>query len=133
MELKEIGALAIKIGRANGFVYEDDVPENLMLTVSELSEALEADRKSDYAEGKKLDIAFTLWSRANNIDKDDTMEGFKKYFEENIKNTFQDELADAVLRILGICEIKGIDLYPYLIAKMNYNTTRPQKHGGKKY
>jgi hypothetical protein len=43
------------------------------------------------------------------------------------------ELADAVIRIADYCESKGWDLEKALQLKMNYNDTRPFRHGGKKY
>lgn len=42
------------------------------------------------------------------------------------------ELADCVIRILDFCEGFGINLEAALLMKMEYNKTRPYKHGGKK-
>lgn len=41
------------------------------------------------------------------------------------------ELADAVIRILDMAEHYGIDLQKMLWMKMEYNRTRPLRHGGK--
>lgn len=41
------------------------------------------------------------------------------------------ELADAVIRIFDICGHYNIDLERIIEEKMNYNETRPYKHGGK--
>ncbi len=41
------------------------------------------------------------------------------------------ELGDVVMRILDYCEAKGIPLYQVLEMKMNFNKTRPYRHGGK--
>lgn len=43
------------------------------------------------------------------------------------------ELADVVLRILGYCHARKINLADAIIAKLHYNKTRPRKHGGKKF
>lgn len=43
------------------------------------------------------------------------------------------ELADAVIRIADTCENRGWDLEQAIQMKMQYNKTRPYKHGGKKY
>lgn len=68
----------------------------LALIHSEVSEALEADRKGD---------------------------------SEN----FAEELADVVIRILDLCGSKDIDLQAAILKKMEFNKSRPHKHGGKAY
>lgn len=42
------------------------------------------------------------------------------------------ELADIVIRVFDTCGRYGIDLEQAITEKMSYNTTRPQRHGGKK-
>ena len=72
--------------------------EMLMLIISELSEALEADRKSRYypKEGESLaDVIFRL--RKQGVNEQDL---FKRAFEVSVKDTFEDEIADAAIRIL---------------------------------
>lgn len=98
------------------------IPELLMLVVSELSEALEADRKNHFATDEDL-------SEAVNADTDDA-EHF--VFVTKIKNTFQDEIADAIIRLLDLSAGMGIDIENHIKAKLAYNRTRPNKHG-KKY
>lgn len=41
------------------------------------------------------------------------------------------ELADAIIRILDLCEHLGIDMESLLVQKGEYNKTRPYRHGGK--
>lgn len=99
-----------------------EVASSLMLIVSELSEAMEADRKS-------LQANYLRREKLNTID--DAV--FKKIFEEDFKDTFQDELADAVIRIFDLCEDRSINLGWHIIQKMRYNSLRDKMHGGKKY
>ena len=61
---------------------------------------------------------------------DDEIE--KQTFEHHVKDTFEDELADAVIRILDLCGAKGIDIEKHIELKMKYNETRERMHG-KKY
>lgn len=41
------------------------------------------------------------------------------------------ELADAIIRIFDLCEKLGLDLKTALLEKLDYNETRPIKHGNK--
>lgn len=92
----------------------------LMLCVSELAEAMEADRNGLYADLELIEK-----------DKEDFID-FKWSFENSIKDTFEDELADTIIRILDLCGAKGIDIEKHIELKMKYNQTRERMHG-KKY
>lgn len=109
----------------NGF-YEDkkNIGEMIALIHSEVSEALESDRHGKYA-----NVSPELWE---DIHETETDEGFKLAFRENIKDTFEDELADVMIRVMDLAAYKGIDLENHIKAKMRYNALRPYKHG-KKY
>jgi NTP pyrophosphatase (non-canonical NTP hydrolase) len=41
------------------------------------------------------------------------------------------ELADCVIRIMHFCDVHSISLESCINLKLNYNRTRPIKHGGK--
>lgn len=43
------------------------------------------------------------------------------------------ELADCIIRILDYCEKEDIDMENIIMEKINYNKTRPYKHGGKQF
>lgn len=81
------------------------VPECLMLAVTELSEAMEEYRKG---------YACIIY------------EG-----EAGKPEGMPIELADAVIRIMDLCEYLSIDLADAIKRKMAYNETRPHRHGGK--
>lgn len=106
-------------------VENKNIGEVLMLITSELSEALEADRKNHHVVGNMLKSVRTLDSE---IDR----EYFKKEFERTVKNSFEDELADVIIRVMDLCGAKGIDIDWHIEQKMKYNLLRPHKHG-KKY
>jgi len=97
-----------------------NIGEKLMLIVSELGEALEADRKNKYST-----FSFELSEADLPSIKDAS-------FENSIKDTFEDELADTVIRIADLCEVLGINLERHIVLKMDYNSRRSYKHG-KKY
>jgi len=58
---------------------------------------------------------------------------FESFFKKNIKDTVEDELADAVIRIFDLAYEMDIDLAWHIAMKVRYNEKRPFKHGGKKY
>lgn len=120
LSLNEWANRAYQASVEKGF-YEHpvEVGTKLMLIVSELSEALEAHRK-----GRKANIeCFGEFSDFNRPEND----AFS--FESTIKDTFEDEIADAVIHIFGLCGSMGIDLDWYVRNKMHYNSLREYKHG----
>lgn len=45
----------------------------------------------------------------------------------------EEELADAIIRIMNMGKTNGWDIAGAIVAKATYNKTRPFKHGGKKF
>lgn len=90
----------------------------LMLIVSELAEALEADRKNRKAQPAEYRKAVTS----------DTMEE-REAFETYIKNSFEDEIADTFIRLFDLCGYMKIDILTHIVEKLEYNRGRGYKHG----
>lgn len=82
-----------------------NIPELLMLVVSEVSEALEAFRR-------------------------DEMETY--YTPEGKPEGFWTELSDAVIRIMDLAGAYNVDLEHIIALKHEYNKTRSYRHGGKR-
>lgn len=115
---------------------ERNIGEMLMLVVSEVSEAMEADRENRYYDpetryrhGKDLSVNGSIWA-FDIVDNDD--EAWENWFRSEVKNSFEDELADAVIRIMDMAYARGMDLEWHIKAKMRYNSMREHMHG-KKY
>lgn len=82
---------------------EPSVAQRIALMHSELSEALEADREGNPASDK---IPFSK---------------------------IEEELADEVIRIMDFAAHMGFNIGEAIVDKIQYNATRPYKHGKKKY
>ena len=95
-----------------------NVGELLMLVTSELGEAMEAHRKNKFADVVKFN-EFT----------EEGQEEFEPNFKRYIKDTFEDEIADAIIRLLDLSAGLGIDIASHILHKVKYNTTRPRLHG----
>lgn len=102
--LNLLGIEAHKTAKSKGF-YETppSIPERLCLIHSEVSEALEAFREG------QLELKII----------DSKPEGLPS------------ELADVIIRICDMCNHLGIDIDYAVKLKMEYNKTRPFKHGNK--
>lgn len=99
---------------------ERNVGEMLMLVTSELGEAMEAHRKGTFANWEAYE---------SNLKKGENVpENFKKH----IKDSFEDEIADAIIRLLDMAAGLNIDLDKQIEAKLDYNRSRARFHG-KKY
>ena len=129
--MKDLVKKAPQVAKDKGFWdTERNVSEMLMLSVSEVAEAQEALRKNHYANQEVVD------SLAHDLELDRTDEEFllkalvwKAKFEDNIKSTFQDEIADVAIRLFDLCGGMGIDLEKHIELKMKYNSMRGYKHG----
>jgi hypothetical protein len=98
--LNTLQALVYDWNAAQGFWASDNTGEKIALMHSELSEALEADRKA--------------------ILSDDKIPSY---------TGVEAELADTVIRILDFAGRRHLRLGEAIIEKLSFNTTRPFKHG----
>jgi len=107
-----------------------DTPLKLCLIHSEVSEALEADRKGKYSQVSEIVLGGLSDKNYGHLYFDDS--DFKLGFTVLVKDTFEDELADVMIRVMELAALKSIDLERHIKAKMRYNSLREHKHG-KKY
>lgn len=125
MNIKETMKEIYEINKKNGFWDKPvEVGTRLMLITSELAEALEADREGRMLAPMSIASKFALMSYEDKT--------FKEMFGTYVKDTFEDELADAAIRIFDVAQGMNIDLEFHIKAKMRYNSLREYKHG-KKY
>jgi NTP pyrophosphatase (non-canonical NTP hydrolase) len=129
--MKNLIAQAHGTAKEKGFWdTERNVSEMLMLIVSEVAEAQEALRKNHYADkaisgGLMHDLELERTDDEFHINK----ETWKTAFQDNIKSSFEDEIADVAIRLFDLCGGMGIDLEKHIELKMKYNSMRGYKHG----
>lgn len=108
MNLNELRDRAYKTACEHGFHEKELSNEHfLCLVIAELMEAVEADRK-----GKHADVArFNEWQMCcSSLSEDTQMRWFEDDFRAHIKDSVEDELADAVIRLLDFAGFREIDL-----------------------
>ena len=106
INLNELRDRAYKIARDHGFHDADWSNEHLLcLVISELMEAVEADRNDSRA--NMIGFETCIKNAYQGIVRDDW---FLKAYRADIKGTVEEELADIVIRLLDLAGIRSIDL-----------------------
>ena len=101
INLNEWRDRAYKTACDHGFHDADwSVGHLLCLAISELMEAVEADRKGKHFPADEIE-------EYNSLQKE---EFYSSVFKNYIKDTVEDELADAVIRLLDLAGLRKIDL-----------------------
>ena len=90
---------------------------------SELSEALE-----EHRDGRPMVYVLDLEGDNNAVPRlEEDIDKFNGRKPEGVAV----EMADCIIRILDWCGKEGIDIDKIIRLKMEYNKTRPYRHGGK--
>ncbi len=101
------------ICKGTGSLRNKNVEEMLMMIIGELGEALEAHRNKRFS--MKGEIEYVC----SNIDfKSSLCVGY----ETNVKDTFEDEIADVFLRIFSLCGYLNMIPSPAIPDTFKYNT-----------
>ena len=110
MNLNELAKKAFESAKAKGFHDEKHTDGHyLMLVMCELAEAVEADRCGKRADRKEFErLAGTC---------EDVV--WPHLFEMYIKDSVEDELADAVIRLLDYIGMKGFEIPDDYVTKEN--------------
>ena len=108
MNLNELRDKAYRNAVTHGFHDEELSNEHcLCLVISELMEAVEADRKGRL--GKKCKSRFDIdYNRYPALVEEEKR--FKSSFEKNVKDSLPDELADAAIRLLDLAGLRNISI-----------------------
>ena len=120
--LNELRDEIYKNAKSKGFWNEPrNIGEALMLVVTELAEGLEVHRKNNKIKCVDEQIKAAMAEMSD--------EQFKEHFALLVKDSFQDEMADSIIRILDLCGGLDIDIDWHIAAKMRYNAMRGRLHG----
>ena len=104
INLNELRDRAYKTACEHGFHDEELSNEHCFcLIISELMEAVEADRKGKHADRESFKSSYEDEEPHDDVN-------FKYCFEKYIKDTIPDELSDAVIRLLDLAGLRGISL-----------------------
>jgi NTP pyrophosphatase (non-canonical NTP hydrolase) len=110
--------------RAKGFWDQPrPIAQILMLVVCELAEAVEADRAAATA------APYVVTDEDKDFAARLTGKDYSAWYSTVVKGCFEEEIADAVIRLLDLSAGLGIDLDWHIKAKMKYNATRQFMHG----
>jgi len=85
-----------------------------------MGESLASGHIKEFTEGQKLSLEKM------------SDEEFAETFSIMVKDSFHDEMADVLIRVLDLCGGHNIDIDWHVKMKMRYNATRARLHG-KKY
>lgn len=111
-DLRNIQKAVWRTAEEHGWHKEiDSIPVKLVMIHSEVSEALEEYRNTP----PECEVSPIYYNEGS-----EKPEGFGV------------ELADVVIRVLDLAEMLGMDLTDLILTKMEYNESRPYRHGGKR-
>lgn len=103
MNFDELSQQAYATAKAHGWHDEELSDETyLMLIITEIAEALQADRKDRHTDVDLFKALLETYA------DDDAL--WKYEFETHVKNSVEDELADIIIRCLDLAALRGIGL-----------------------
>lgn len=108
MDLQKLSQQAYATAKAHGW-HDEKLPDEtyLMLIITEIAEAVQADRKDRHADVESFNYYYE--------DNDDGFDAdgfiFKAYYDDFIKNSVEDEIADIIIRCLDLLGLKKKGAY----------------------
>ena len=103
MDFEKLKQEAFETAKAHGW-YDEELPDEtyLMLIITEIAEAVQADRKDRHTDVDLFKALLETYA------DDDAL--WKYEFETHVKNSVEDELADIIIRCLDLAALRGIGL-----------------------
>lgn len=114
-KLNELSKQAHEQAVKNGFWEKDYSGEHcLMMVISEISEAIEADRKGRHSNKLGFELS------KENYPWEDSPATYEHFFNAHIKGTVEEELADAYIRLLDLAGAQDMDIPDDLSEYLDY-------------
>ena len=123
MNFDELSQQAFETTKAHGW-HDIEQPDEtyLMLIITEIAEAVQADRKDRHADVESFNYYYE--------DNDDGFDAdgfiFKAYYDDFIKNSVEDELSDVVIRCLDLAGLRNIE-FDYALKLMESGMKKVNK------
>ena len=126
MNLNNLRDEAYSIAKANGW-HDEELPDEtyLMLIITEIAEAVQADRKDKHADVDKFKEYQTYYGTFLPSEEIRTIR-FREDFEAYIKNSVEDELSDVVIRCLDLAGLRNIE-FDYALKLMESGMKKVNK------
>lgn len=108
MDLTKLSKAVFETAKTHGW-HDEELPDEtyLMLIITEIAEAVQADRNDRHADVAK----FKEWQgNILPLSEETRTRRFNEDFEEYIKNTVEDELCDVIIRCLDLAALRGISM-----------------------
>ena len=104
MDLQQLSLQAFETAKAHGW-HDEELPDEtyLMLIITEIAEAVQADRKDRHADAARFKECMAAIERTGD-------DWFMTAFAEYIDGTVECELADIIIRCLDMAALRGISL-----------------------
>ena len=126
MDLEKLKNEAFETAKAHGWHDKDLSDETyLMLIITEIAEAVQADRKGKHADVAKFKEYQTYYVTFLPSEEIITIR-FREDFEEYIKNSVEDELSDVVIRCLDLAGLRNIE-FDYALKLMESGMKKVNK------
>ena len=120
MNLNELRDKAYKTACEHGF-HDQELSNNhfLCLVISELMGAVEADRKGRRANVDRYNKKIANSRICQGLDSDIPKErGYEVAYNETIKGSIEEELADAVIRLLDLAGLRNLNLNRFALVNV---------------
>jgi len=122
--IEELCAISSQIALEHG--WKNDFPTQSLLTVTEIAEAVE-----EFRDHRGLNEIWYSHTVKSNNGKTKTISEVSADTPGAKPEGIPVELGDAIIRICDWCGQNAIDLLTAIRIKVEYNRTRPFRHGGK--
>lgn len=126
MNFDELAQEAFETAKAHGW-HDEELPDEtyLMLIITEIAEAVQADRKDKHADVAKFKEYQTYYGTFLPSEEIRTIR-FREDFEAYIKNSVEDELSDVVIRCLDLAGLRNIE-FDYALKLMESGMKKVNK------